>query len=247
MLIKVGGLRGKKGRGWVEGGRGRELGPAEFRASCLNLPQQPEGRIVLVAGGALALASLGRSGRDAVPGSTWCEGGRGRSAGKGPLQGRAGVGEGTWAAEPGSSLSAWAGRRVGGTGGVDSHTVWRRTCWTPSGSQSGRRGWGSWGRGEGQRTAVACKGLLALSEVTETEDWPEWCMRVWGGLGLWALLHTRFCAVGKELWSRRLSVATRIERVSVIPEKTLPSFASGYFWGDVQVMIFTSAMMLQML
>ena len=170
MLIKVGGLRGKRGRGWVEGGRGRELGPAEFRASCLNLPQQPEGRIVLVAGGALALASLGRSGRDAVPGSTWCEGGRGRSAGKGPLQGRAGVGEGTWAAEPGSSLSAWAGRRVGGIGGVDSHTVWRRTCWTPSGSQSGRRGWGSWGTGEGQRTAVACKGLLALSEVTETED-----------------------------------------------------------------------------
>ena len=75
--------------------RGRELGPAEFRASCLNLPQQPEGRIVLVAGGALALASLGRSGRDAVPGSTWCEGGLGHSAGKGPWQGRAEVGGGT--------------------------------------------------------------------------------------------------------------------------------------------------------
>ena len=134
------------------------------------MPQEPEGRIVLVEGEALA-ACQAPSGRGAVPGSTWCAGGQGRTAGKGPWQGRAGVGGGTWEAAPGSSLSAWGGRRVGGTGGVDSRRVWRRTCWSPWGSQSGRRGWGSLGRlGEGQRTAVACKGLLALSEVTETED-----------------------------------------------------------------------------
>ena len=27
MLIKVGGLRGKRGRGWVEGGKGEGVGP----------------------------------------------------------------------------------------------------------------------------------------------------------------------------------------------------------------------------
>ena len=71
----------------------REGGPAEYRARD-NLPQEPEGRIVLAAGGALAAFQAVR-GRDGVPGSTWCEGGLGRSAGKGPWGGRAGVGGGT--------------------------------------------------------------------------------------------------------------------------------------------------------
>ena len=68
----------------------REGGPAEYRARD-NLPQEPEGRIVLVEGEALA-AFQARSGRGGVPGSTWCAGGQGRSAGKGPWRGRAGVG-----------------------------------------------------------------------------------------------------------------------------------------------------------
>ena len=92
MLIKAR-VRGRKGGVGGRGGDG-EGDPAEYRASCLNLPQEPEGRIVLVAGGALAACQAVR-GRGGVPGSTWCEGGLGRSAGKGPWQGRAGVGGGT--------------------------------------------------------------------------------------------------------------------------------------------------------